>query len=76
MHGTVPLHIPFAALADFCRRYQMRELALFGSMLRKARSCPWILWSKPAATDKMGNNAGVTPLIGLGGVPKAAHIAW
>ena len=45
-------------------------------MLNKARSCPWILWSKPATTDKMGDNAGVTPLMGPGGVPKAAHIAW
>ena len=35
MHDTVPLHIPFAELADFCRRYQVRELALFGSMLRQ-----------------------------------------
>ena len=35
MNDTVPLHIPFAALADFCRRYQVRELALFGSMLRQ-----------------------------------------
>jgi len=34
MNTTMPLHIPFAELADFCRRYQVRELALFGSMLR------------------------------------------
>ena len=26
---------PFAELARFCRRYQVRELALFGSMLRQ-----------------------------------------
>ena len=35
MHDTGPLHSPFAALADFCRRYQVRELALFGSMPRQ-----------------------------------------
>jgi uncharacterized protein len=35
MNDAVPLHIPFEALADFCRRYQVRELALFGSMLRQ-----------------------------------------
>jgi uncharacterized protein len=34
MNTAMPLHIPFAELADFCRRYQVRELALFGSMLR------------------------------------------
>jgi predicted nucleotidyltransferase len=35
MNDAVSLHIPFEALADFCRRYQVRELALFGSMLRQ-----------------------------------------
>jgi len=35
MNDSVPLHISFEALADFCRRYQVRELALFGSMLRE-----------------------------------------
>jgi predicted nucleotidyltransferase len=35
MTDTVPLYIPFEELADFCRRYQVRELALFGSMLRQ-----------------------------------------
>jgi uncharacterized protein len=34
MNTAMPLHIPFAELADVCRRYQVRELALFGSMLR------------------------------------------
>jgi predicted nucleotidyltransferase len=34
MNTAVSLHIPFAELAAFCRRYQVRELALFGSMLR------------------------------------------
>jgi hypothetical protein len=33
--------------------------------LKEARSCPWMLWSKPVAADKMGDNACVTPLIGL-----------
>lgn len=27
----MPLQIPFEELADFCRRYEVRELALFGS---------------------------------------------
>ncbi len=35
MHEAAPLHIPCEALARFCRRYQVRELALFGSMLRQ-----------------------------------------
>jgi predicted nucleotidyltransferase len=35
LNDPVPLHISFEALADFCRRYQVRELALFGSMLRE-----------------------------------------
>jgi uncharacterized protein len=35
MNDAVPLPIPFEALADFCRHYQVRELALFGSMLRQ-----------------------------------------
>ena len=32
---TMPLHIPLKNSRDFCRRYQVRELALFGSMLRQ-----------------------------------------
>ena len=35
-------------------------------MLKKAQPCPWMLWSKPVATDNMGDNACVTLLIGLG----------
>jgi predicted nucleotidyltransferase len=35
MNDAVPLHIPLEELAGFCRRYQVRELALFGSMLRQ-----------------------------------------
>jgi predicted nucleotidyltransferase len=35
MHDAVPLPIPREALACFCRHYQVRELALFGSMLRQ-----------------------------------------
>jgi len=35
MNDAAPLHIPREALARFCRRYQVRELALFGSMLRQ-----------------------------------------
>ena len=35
MHDAVPLPIPFEELAHLCRRYQVRELALFGSMLRQ-----------------------------------------
>ena len=29
-------HLSSGELAEFCRRYQVHELALFGSMLRKA----------------------------------------
>jgi predicted nucleotidyltransferase len=35
MNEAVPLYIPCDELADFCRRYQVRELALFGSTLRQ-----------------------------------------
>jgi uncharacterized protein len=35
MNEAVPLHIPLEEFARFCRRYQVRELALFGSMLRQ-----------------------------------------
>ena len=35
MSEAVPLHIPFEELSAFCRRYQVRELAIFGSMLRQ-----------------------------------------
>ena len=35
MNDAEPLHIPFEELAHFCHRYQVRELALFGSMLRQ-----------------------------------------
>jgi hypothetical protein len=33
--------------------------------LKEAWSCPWMLWSKPVAANKMGNNTRMTPLIGL-----------
>lgn len=33
MNEAVPLSIPFEELAHFCRQYQVRELALFGSRL-------------------------------------------
>lgn len=33
MNEVMPLHIPLEELAHFCRRYQVRELALLGSML-------------------------------------------
>jgi predicted nucleotidyltransferase len=35
MNDAVPLHIPLDELTRFCRCYQVRELALFGSMLRQ-----------------------------------------
>ena len=35
MNEAVPLHFPLEELARFCRQYQVRELALFGSMLRQ-----------------------------------------
>jgi uncharacterized protein len=35
MNEAVPLHIPLEELARFCRQYQVRELALFGSMLHQ-----------------------------------------
>lgn len=34
MKQEAPVHIPDEELASVCRRYQVRELALFGSMLR------------------------------------------
>jgi len=34
MNDAMPLHIPFEELSAF-RRYQVRELALFGSVLRQ-----------------------------------------
>ena len=35
MNDAEPLRIPFEELTSFCRRYQVRELALFGSMSRE-----------------------------------------
>jgi predicted nucleotidyltransferase len=35
MNDAVPLHIPFEELTAFCRRYQVCELAIFGSILRQ-----------------------------------------
>jgi predicted nucleotidyltransferase len=35
MNEAGPLYIPPDELARFCRRYQVRELALFGSMLHQ-----------------------------------------
>ena len=35
MNEAVPLHIPIEELPDFCSRYQVCELALFGSTLRQ-----------------------------------------
>jgi predicted nucleotidyltransferase len=37
MNDAVPLPIPLEELTHFCRHYQVRELALFGSMLRQDR---------------------------------------
>jgi predicted nucleotidyltransferase len=34
MVGSVPLEIPTERLAEICRRYHVRELSLFGSVLR------------------------------------------
>jgi len=33
MNDAAPLHIPSEELSHFCQRYQVRELALFGSTL-------------------------------------------
>jgi len=35
MHEAIALHMPLEELICFCRQYQVRELALFGSMLRQ-----------------------------------------
>ena len=35
MNNAAPLRVPFEELTNFCRRYQVRELALFGSMSRE-----------------------------------------
>lgn len=34
MNEEIRLHIPIEELESVCRRYEVRELALFGSMLR------------------------------------------
>jgi uncharacterized protein len=33
--NLISIVLPFSSLADFCRRWKIRELALFGSALRK-----------------------------------------
>lgn len=35
MNESAPTHIPIEELANVCRRYHVRELALFGSTLSK-----------------------------------------
>jgi len=40
MNEAMPLNIAAEELASVCRRYQVRELALFGSMLRQDPSPP------------------------------------
>jgi predicted nucleotidyltransferase len=35
MNEAFPFHTPLEKLADFCRRYQVCELALFGSTLHQ-----------------------------------------
>lgn len=35
MNEALPVHMPLEKLADFCRQYQVRALALFGSTLRQ-----------------------------------------
>ncbi len=37
MDEAVPFYIPREELDDFCRRYEVHELALFGSTLRQDR---------------------------------------
>ncbi len=32
---TLPIELPQEAIADFCRRWRIRELAIFGSALRE-----------------------------------------
>ena len=39
MNEETPLHIPIEELASVCRRYQVRELAVFGSVQRPDH-CP------------------------------------
>ena len=34
MQETIRIPVPMEAVADFCRRHHVRELALFGSVLR------------------------------------------
>lgn len=57
----VPIQIPLPAIGDFCRRWQITELALFGSVLRDdfrpdsdvdvlvtfAPDAPWSYWEWP-----------------------------
>ena len=35
MAGKLPVDVPKEKLADFCRRYRIRKLSFFGSVLRK-----------------------------------------
>jgi uncharacterized protein len=39
MNDETPLHIPIEGIPSVCRRYQVRELAVFGSVLRPDH-CP------------------------------------
>ncbi len=32
---TIPIHVAVESLAQFCRKWQIRELSLFGSVLRE-----------------------------------------
>jgi uncharacterized protein len=65
----MPARIPFdrEALARFCRKWQVRELALFGSVLREDftpdsdvdvlvtfdPAAPWSLWDWPDMMDEL-----------------------
>ena len=33
--ATLPIAVPLAEIAEFCRRFRVRELSLFGSVLRE-----------------------------------------
>lgn len=64
--------VPDVQLADFCRRWRITELALFGSVLRPdfgpasdvdvlvtfEAGAPWSYWDWPAMTDELSSMFG------------------
>jgi uncharacterized protein len=67
MSRTLPIHVVEETLASFCTRWQVRELALFGSILRDDfgpgsdvdvlvefdDAAPWSLWDLIEMRDEL-----------------------